>query len=32
MDMTTMLLVMLIAATVLGAIALQSDRHEDGEA
>lgn len=32
MNMTTMLFLMLIAATVSAAMALQSNRHEDGEA
>lgn len=32
MDLTTMLLLMLIAATLIGAMALQSNRREDGEA
>ena len=32
MDMTTMLFLMLIAATVIATMALQSNRHGDGEA
>lgn len=32
MDMTTMLLLVLIAATVIGAMALNARQHTDGEA